>query len=122
MRPSFIILVAGLGVAAAIALLLIWRPPGDDSKTDEATRVAEGAALASLYCARCHAIRGKGPSPEPDAPPFSSFIRKWPAENLAEAMAEGMMVGHQNNPMPVFAFTPEEIDALIAYLESLEKE
>jgi mono/diheme cytochrome c family protein len=37
---------------------------------------------------------------------------------LAEAMAEGLVIGH--GPMPEFTFTPEEIDDLLAYLHSVQ--
>jgi mono/diheme cytochrome c family protein len=80
--------------------------------------VAAGHAMAERLCARCHAIAGPGPSPLPLAPPFSSFERKWPVEYLAEAMAEGLVIGH--GPMPEFTFTPAEIDDMIAYLHSVQ--
>jgi hypothetical protein len=53
------------------------------------------------------------------APPFSGFARKWPVEYLAEAMAEGLTVGH--GPMPEFVFNPEEIGGLLAYLDSIQE-
>jgi hypothetical protein len=36
----------------------------------------------------------------------------------AEAMAEGLVVGH--GPMPEFVFTEEEIDGMLAYLNSVQ--
>lgn len=80
--------------------------------------VAAGGALAERLCARCHAVAGPGPSPLGQAPPFSGFERKWPVYHLAEAMAEGLVIGH--GPMPEFTFTPEEIDDLLAYLHSVQ--
>jgi len=85
----------------------------------DSTSVADGRAIAERLCSRCHAIEGPGPSPLAMAPPFSGFERKWPVEDLAEAMAEGLVVGH--GPMPAFVFTPEEIDALLAYLNSVQQ-
>ena len=38
--------------------------------------------------------------------------------DLAEALAEGIMTAHPQ--MPVFTFTPEQIDDLLAYLDSLK--
>jgi hypothetical protein len=55
------------------------------------------------------------------APPFSTFERKWPVEYLAEALAEGIVTGHGPIQMPVFVFTPEEIDDLLAYLKSVQE-
>ena len=79
---------------------------------------AAGGALAERLCARCHSISGPGPSPLTQAPPFSGFERKWPVYYLAEAMAEGLVIGH--GPMPEFTFNPEEIDDLLAYLHSVQ--
>ena len=39
-------------------------------------------------------------------------------DDLAEALAEGMETAHPQ--MPVFTFPPEEIDDLLAYLDSLD--
>jgi hypothetical protein len=40
--------------------------------------------------------------------------------NLEEALAEGISVGHP--AMPQFQFSPEDADALIAYLESIQEQ
>lgn len=46
---------------------------------------------------------------------------KYKVENLAEAFAEGITVGHTGEKqMPEFAFEPDEIEDLIAYLKSFE--
>ncbi len=74
--------------------------------------------MAERLCARCHAISGLGPSPLVQAPLFSHFEQQWPVEYLAEAMAEGLVIGH--GPMPEFTFTPAEIDDMIAYLHSVQ--
>jgi len=44
--------------------------------------------------------------------------RNYPVSDLEEALAEGILSGHP--AMPEFAFEPDEIDAIIAYLESLQ--
>lgn len=79
---------------------------------------AEGRALAEKLCAHCHAIEGPGPGPNPEAPLFSRFTQRWPLESLAEAMAEGLTVGH--GPMPDFVFTDQQVDDLLAYLASVQ--
>jgi mono/diheme cytochrome c family protein len=89
----------------------------DNARAD--ATVAEGQAIAERLCARCHAIAGPGPGPVATAPLFSGFARRWPIESLAEALAEGLTVGH--GPMPEFTFTTAEIDALIAYLQSVQE-
>jgi mono/diheme cytochrome c family protein len=51
------------------------------------------------------------------APPFRDLAKRYPVENLAEALAEGIVTGHP--AMPRFTFEPREIDALLAYISSL---
>jgi mono/diheme cytochrome c family protein len=44
---------------------------------------------------------------------------RYPVEDLGEALAEGITTGHPT--MPEFRLGPDEADALIAYLKSLER-
>lgn len=82
---------------------------------------ALGKAVAEANCQKCHAIGPDGPSPLADAPPFREIVKQWPPENLAEALAEGIVVTHEGvDQMPTFQFEPEEIDNLIAYLNTLQ--
>jgi cytochrome c len=83
--------------------------------------IERGRSMAERLCARCHAISGRGPSPVAQAPAFSTFERKWPVNFLAEALAEGIVIGHGPIQMPVFVFTPEEIDDLLLYLKSVQE-
>ncbi len=80
--------------------------------------VAAGEKLAEVHCSRCHAIGNQGASLLEGAPPFRDLKLRYPIEDLAEALAEGMVTAHPQ--MPVFTFSPEEIDDLLAYLDSLE--
>jgi cytochrome c len=77
-----------------------------------------GRLLAETDCARCHAIGPSGTSPLPPAPPFRTLHRRYPVEHLAEALAEGIVVGHP--AMPEFRLDPDQIENLIAYLKTLE--
>ena len=76
-----------------------------------------GRAIAETKCARCHAIGTEGESPVALAPPFRVLPQRYPVDHLAEALAEGIVVGHPM--MPQFTFDPPEIDALLTYIESL---
>jgi hypothetical protein len=91
-----------------------------------------GAALAACACTvlaislaiaagspqeRGHVIATQGESPVAIAPPFRVLPQRYPVEHLAEALAEGIVVGHPL--MPEFTFDPPEIDALLTYIESL---
>jgi mono/diheme cytochrome c family protein len=76
-----------------------------------------GRAIAEKNCARCHAVGATGESPLKPAPPFRDLPQRYPVENLAEALAEGIVTGHP--AMPEFTFQPDEIDALLTYIASL---
>ena len=81
--------------------------------------IAAGHDLAYAECARCHGIGRTEESPMAEAPPFRRLHERYPIEQLAEALAEGIVVGHKE--MPAFAFETAQIDALLAYLGSLER-
>ena len=102
------------GIIAALCL----SAQAASAQAGGAPDIEAGAALADRLCARCHAIGVAGESPFATAPPFRTFARKWPLENLEEALAEGIVVGH--TAMPAFEFSPTEISDLIAYLGTLQ--
>jgi mono/diheme cytochrome c family protein len=79
--------------------------------------IEAGRRFAEANCSRCHAIGPTGASPLAEAPPFRTFVRKWPLENLEEALAEGIVVGH--DAMPEFELSPRQIADLIGYLGTL---
>ncbi|MEE7456209.1 cystathionine beta-lyase [Methylorubrum populi] len=78
-----------------------------------------GATIARTHCARCHAVWRVGGSPLAEAPPFRLLHRRYPVSDLGEALAEGITTGHPT--MPEFRLDPDEAQALIAYLETLER-
>lgn len=79
-----------------------------------------GRELLQRHCAACHGIGASDQSRHPSAPPFRRLVKRYPAAMLAEALAEGLFTGHPD--MPEFSFGPEEVGAVIAYLERLPKE
>lgn len=81
--------------------------------------IKAGQTLAETRCARCHAVRRTGASPADAAPAFRHLGRKWPVENLAEALAEGIVVGHP--AMPALAFSPPEIDDFLGFLREIQE-
>lgn len=83
----------------------------------DARLLAKGHAILDKNCSRCHAIGNDGASTHEKAPPFRTVVTRYAAETLAEALAEGLVSGHPD--MPEFTFEPAEIDAIIAYLDSL---
>ena len=79
-----------------------------------------GQAIAEANCASCHAIGRTGESAAPEAPPFRTLSHNYRVDALEEALAEGISVGHP--AMPNFQFAPEDVDALIVYLQSIQGE
>ena len=80
--------------------------------------VGQGEAMAENLCASCHAIGPTGESPHPEALPLRQLSWRYPVEDLAEPLSEGIVVGHPD--MPEWQFEPRHVDALIAYLESIQ--
>lgn len=99
-------------VAAAILLTAITTSAGDES------RLAYGRSLIEENCSRCHAVASTDESTHPEAPAFRNLSQRYPIETLEEALGEGISTGHPD--MPEFIAEPEQIDAIIAYIESLD--
>ena len=101
--------------AEALAAFVISLGTGEKAASDPASR---GFALLQTSCARCHAIDATSLSAEPKAPPFRDVVKKYDLAALEEALAEGIVTGHEK--MPEFEFEPEDISAIIAYLDTLK--
>lgn len=97
-------------MAATLAVAAQAQDPGGSS--------ARGEALVDRHCGRCHATGLTGKSPEPAAPPFRELHRRYDPDELAEALAEGLLTGHPM--MPEFRFSPNDVRAIIDYLKSIQ--
>lgn len=113
-------------VAAAFALMLAGcaasaTPMSGDAdfgpQTASTGSAAMGGALVRAHCAGCHAVGRTDESPLKAAPPFRDMGAIYPASDLQEAFAEGVVTAHP--AMPEFEFTPQQIADLIAYLDSI---
>jgi mono/diheme cytochrome c family protein len=100
---------------AALSFLLVSLCPAIAAEKGLATK---GEALVRENCSRCHAIGKEGDSPHPPAPPFRTLSSKYPVENLAESLGEGIVSGHPD--MPIFVFGPHDVEAIIEYLKSIQ--
>ena len=99
-------------VCAPAALLLGFVPAQANSLTER------GQALVEFNCARCHAIGKTDQSTHPDAPAFRTLSKRYPITDLEEALAEGISTGHPD--MPEWVASPDQIEAIIAYISSLQ--
>jgi cytochrome c len=82
-------------------------------------RVQRGRTFVQTHCGQCHSIDRIGASPLAIAPPFRELHKRYPIEDLAESLAEGIVTGHPT--MPEFRLDPAQIDDVIAYLKTLER-
>ena len=104
----------GLIAALALAALSFVLP----SHAAEKSLVDKGEVLVRKNCSPCHAIGKKGDSPHKEAPPLRTLSAKYPIDDLAESLAEGIVSGHPD--MPIFVFGPHDVEAVIQYLESIQ--
>jgi|SRR6516164_1496176 mono/diheme cytochrome c family protein len=102
--------LAALAAMAAVATL----PAQDNAALEK-----QGESLLSANCSRCHATGRTGASTHPEAPPFRTLSERYPIDGLAEALAEGLSVGHPD--MPEFVFEPDQVAAILAYLKSIQQ-
>ena len=107
-----------LAFAVAAAALSAALPAGARAGGVEVDPQA-GRAIAERLCSRCHAVGPAGDSPLAAAPAFRTLGRHWPVDNLAEALAEGIVTGHKE--MPQFELTPHQIDELLSWLRLIQK-
>lgn len=102
-------------IRATLALMLLAASaapaPADDSPE-------RGREIAEQFCARCHAAGTAGDSPLAAAPPFRKLGQRFEIRDLEESLAEGIVTGHPD--MPEFAFEPDDVGAIIAYLKSIQ--
>jgi tetratricopeptide (TPR) repeat protein len=80
-------------------------------------RVLEGKALVEQNCSGCHAVGGKGASPNKKAPEFRSLHERHPSLALREPLSRGIAAPHDE--MPKFALTGPQVDTVVAYINSL---
>lgn len=90
-------------------------PTGSSANLAEA-----GRKIADEHCASCHAIGRQTISPVHDAPPFGALMKEQDADAIANKLVAGLPVGHAG--MRRFEFNVVAADALIAYLQQLQRE
>lgn len=115
MTPGTLLRTALLVSGATLALVTFAEARGQRGPDQK-----RGEALVRESCAVCHAVGPTGDSPVKEAPAFRTLSERYPVEHLQEALAEGITVGHEGVQMPEFAFSPEDVDDIIAYLQSIQ--
>ncbi len=84
----------------SFAILMIVSPAMAASPSEQ-----RGKTFALNNCAQCHSIDRVTQSPLKVAPPFRTLHLRYPVQDLAEALAEGIDTGHPT--MPAFQLDPD---------------
>jgi cytochrome c len=124
---SIVAVAAALTVAACTPATNVDTPaadapaveqPATQSPATEDSAIAQGRAIVEMYCADCHATGPTGESQLEEAPRFRDLHERYDVEFLSEALVEGIVTAHPE--MPEFEFDPDQAEAIIQYLKSLE--
>ena len=102
-----------------VSVALVLASIGNALSQDKRALESRGEGLVTAGCSRCHAVGRAGNSTHPQAPPFRTLGQRYPIEVLAEALAEGLSSGHPD--MPEFRFEIDDVDAILAYLKSIQE-
>ncbi len=103
----------GLAALSALSLGLFVASPA--AALDASAM--RGHAFTRERCARCHAVESRGASPMREAPPFRTLARRFPVDDLADVLVEG--VERRHPAMPDFRLDPGDAADLTAYLKAL---
>lgn len=85
------------------------------AETDQ--RIHQGELLAQEHCSTCHAVGNVELSPDKNAPPFRSINRRRPLYWLRAPVTQSVFATHEK--MPEFSLTFDELDKVVAYINSL---
>jgi mono/diheme cytochrome c family protein len=77
-----------------------------------------GRVLARGMCGTCHAAGKSGDSRHVGAPRLREIDRQIDLDKFGQRLREGLLGTHRD--MPMFRFTREDADALVAYLRTLQ--
>ena len=103
-------------LAASASCLVPGASPAWAQSDDE---LKAGQELVEVNCGKCHGVGTADASPYDGAPPFRKLSDSFPMDALEEAFSDGRIYsGHPD--MPEFIATPEQVDAIIAYIASLQ--
>ncbi len=91
---------------------------GQEPSAEQAALISDGRDIADAHCAACHAVGSFADSPSAAAPPFRKILSHYSEANLQDDLTAGIQIAH---PMPTFQINPQGVDALIAYLRTIQE-
>lgn len=89
----------------------------DPAERETNARIREGRTLVEISCAPCHAVGPRGTSRHPNAPPFHELQKRYDMLSLRTPITRGIAAPHDD--MPRFKPSDVELDAIVAYINSL---
>jgi tetratricopeptide (TPR) repeat protein len=113
LRQALLLDPSLVGARDALRRLGSWQSIASESDR----RIREGRALAETNCSSCHAIGAQGRSANSNAPTFRSLSRLYTLLALREPITRGIAAPHDQ--MPKFAVSDEQVDMIVAYINSL---
>lgn len=111
-------MLRSLALVAIFSAAACQSADAPDRSTSSPSR--SGQYILETQCAACHATGRTDRSNHRDAPAFRTLGRRYPIVSLEGPLAEGIIVGHPD--MPEFQFEPQEVSAVISYLESIQED
>ncbi|AWN42777.1 c-type cytochrome [Methylobacterium durans] len=100
-----------VGIVLTLGLLVASRAAARDASAEQ------GRTFARENCTRCHAVGSRGATPMRAAPPFRTLAKRFPMDDLADVLVEG--VERRHPAMPDFRLGPGDAADLSAYLKAL---
>ena len=113
LRQALLLDPSLIGARDALKRLGSWQSVASESDR----RIREGQALVERNCSSCHAIGAQGRSPNANAPKFRDLSRLYTLLALRGPITRGIAAPHDQ--MPQFAPSDEQIDMIVAYINSL---
>jgi cytochrome c len=101
-------------IVIGAAMLASAGPAGAQSPA-----VQRGLTFVRVHCAQCHSIDTVSESTLKIAPPFRDLHLKYPIESLRRPLSEGIIANHPT--MPQFRLEADQINDVIAFMQSLER-
>jgi len=83
----------------------------------QAPAFERGEDIAARQCSACHAVTLTDTSTDPRAPHLRDLYKRYAIEDLRRAFLNGVHIGDPD--MPTFRLSPDEVEALLTYLRTL---
>jgi len=89
----------------------------EPAERESDARVRRGKTLVEINCGQCHGLGPRGVSANANAPAFHELRKRYQMLSLRAPITRGIATPHDD--MPPFRPSEEELDAIVAYVNSL---